>query len=88
MRDAAVPGDDQQIVIREDVAENVCVRKDCPEHQRPSDDAASARGTPCEHVLPAEQRFADQRSGDSVSDGVHAGSLQDRCEALHFSVRK
>src|SRR6266446_7536216 len=77
MRDAAVPGENEEIVVREKVAEDVGVREDRTEHQRPRDDALAIHRLCAEHVLPAEGSLGYKCAGDTVRDGVHPGSLAD-----------
>jgi len=71
MRDAAMPGDYQQLVVRNHVAQYIDVRKNRSRHQRPGDDAFRIHRPRGKHFVATEQRFADQRTGNSVSDGVH-----------------
>ena len=87
MRDAAVPGDDEQFISGKEIPENVGVRKDGAEHQRPGDDAAAVHRMRSEHVLAAEDGLADQRPGDAMCDCVHRLSLSDTLRTRHTSGR-
>ncbi len=71
MRDAAVPGDHQEFVVGENVAEHVGIGKNGAEHQRPRDDAAAVHRVRGEHIPAAEGGLANQRPSDAVSDRVH-----------------
>src|SRR6266404_254294 len=73
MRDAAMPGHDEEIVVREKFPEYVGVREGRAQHQRPGNDSFAIHWLCAEHVLPAESRLRDQRAGDAVSDCIHAG---------------
>src|SRR6266404_3344307 len=73
MRDAAMPGHDEEIVVREKFPEYVGVREGRAQHQRPGNDSLAIHRLCAEHVLPAESRLRDQRARDAVSDGIHAG---------------
>ena len=76
-----MPGKNQQLVARNYVAKNVGVRKNRAEHQRPGRDPRAVHGEG-QHFVAAENRFADQRSGDPVGDGVQwRKSLQDETGA-------
>ncbi len=71
MREAAMPGDDEKLVAGEEVPDDIGIRKDRAEHQRPRDDAAAVHRVRGKHVLAAENGFSDQCAGDAVSDRVH-----------------
>src|SRR5260370_24905900 len=73
MRDAAMPGHDEEIVVGEKFPEYVGVREGRAQHQRPGNDSFAIHWLCAEHVLPAETRLRDQRAGDAVSDCIHAG---------------
>jgi hypothetical protein len=75
MRDAPVPSQNQHRIVGKPVAKNVRIRKDRAEHHRPGDDAGAIHGLGREQVFAVEDRFADQRAGDSVSDCVHSFCL-------------
>src|SRR5581483_5185172 len=77
MRDAAMPGDHQQFVAGNKVAEDVAVREDGAQHQGPGDDARAVHGARGEHVVAPENGFADQRARDSMGNGVHSMSVQE-----------
>ena len=77
MRDATVPSDHQEFIVRENIPDDVGIRKDRAEHQRPGDDAAALHGVRGKHVLAAEDRFSDQCAGDAMGDRVHRSSLSD-----------
>ena len=84
MGDAAMPRQNKEIVVREKFAEDVGVRKDRTQHKRPSDDSLAIQRLRAEHVLPAKRGLGDERAGYAVSDGVHAGSLQDCWNHANF----
>src|SRR5437588_11803726 len=100
MRDAAVPGDDEQPVVRKNVAKHVGVRKNRAQHQRPRDDSSTRGFKPnaglqpgiwacrlqAKHVRTTKNRLADQRARDAVCDGVHAQSLPETADTP-WSVR-
>src|ERR1700730_13684794 len=71
MRDAAMPGDHQHAVARENFAQNVRVGKNRAEHQRPGDDAALVHMEWREKMAGAKSGFGNEVAGDAVSDGVH-----------------
>jgi hypothetical protein len=71
MRDAAVPGDDQQIIAGQHVAKHVRVRKNRAKHGGPGHDALAIHRARSEQIIAVEKRLGDQRSGDSMCDGVH-----------------
>lgn len=71
MRDAAVPGDHQQFVVREKIAQRVAIRKNRAGHQRPGDHTARVHRAQREHFVAVENRFGDQRAGDSVGNCIH-----------------
>jgi len=58
--------------------------KNRAEHERPSDDSLAIQWLRAEHVLPAKRGLGDERARDAVSDGVHAGSLQDCWNQANF----
>ncbi len=73
--DAAMPSDDQQLIVREYLAQNVRIGKNCAEHQRPSDDPPAIHRSHNEQVLAAEDGLSNQRACNSVGDGVHGFSV-------------
>src|ERR1700730_11257372 len=73
-----MPGEDQERVLGKNVAEDIGVRKDGAEHQRPRDDAPAAHRMRDKQILAAEDSFSDQRAGDAVGDGVHSESLMNK----------
>lgn len=72
MRNAAMPGNRQQIVLGEYVAEYIRVRKNCAQHCGPRNDTGPIHGTAREQIVAAKKRLSDQRARDPVSNGVHA----------------
>src|ERR1700687_1970069 len=73
MRDAAMPGHDEEIVARDKFPKDVGVGEHHAEHQRPGNDSFAIQRFCSEHVLAAKSRLRDKRAGDAVSDGIHAG---------------
>ena len=71
MGEAAMPSNDQEFVVGENIAEHVGVRKDGAKHQRPSDDAPTVHRLRGEHVLAAEDGLSNQRPSDAVCNRVH-----------------
>ena len=75
MGDAAMPSQDEEFVVRDKFAEDVGVRKDRAQHERPGDDALPIQRSRAEHVLSAKRGLGDERAGYAVSDGIHVESL-------------
>jgi transcriptional accessory protein Tex/SPT6 len=71
MRDAAVPSDDQQVVARQHVSKYIRVGKDRAEHRGPSHYALAIHRARSEQIVTVKERFAHQRSSDSMCDGIH-----------------
>src|SRR6202007_1634100 len=59
MRDAAMPREDEEVVVREKFAEDVGVGKDRANHQRPSKDTLASDRPWAEHVLASKGGFRD-----------------------------
>jgi hypothetical protein len=75
MRKAAMPGEDQQLIVRKHFAKDIGIGKDGTEHQGPGDYSRAIHGAEGKHVVAATNGFANQGAGDSVRDGVHGGSV-------------
>src|SRR5260370_332980 len=71
MRDAAMPGDHQEFIVRENVPDYIEIRKNRAEHERPRDDAAAVHRVRRKHILAAKYCFAYQRACNPVCDRVH-----------------
>ena len=88
MRDAAMPSEQKQVVVRKKITKHIRVRENGAEHQRPGDDAPLIDGDGREEIAATKSRFADERTCDAVGDGVHGVStnsaLEDRNERRSF----
>src|SRR5207247_1505232 len=80
MRDAAMPGENEQIVAGDDVANNVRIRKNRPKRCGCGDDAGCCHARPVlgglwqqQEILAAEQCLPQQRARNPVRDRVHPG---------------
>ena len=79
MRDAAMPGENEQVVAREDVANNVRIRKNRPKRRCRGDDAGCAHARPAlgglshQEIVAAKQRLPQQRARNPMRDRVHPG---------------
>src|SRR4030095_12482915 len=86
MCEAAMPGDDQKLVFRKDVAQHVTVWKYRAKHQRPSSDSRAAHRAHGKHVVAGAECFANQCAGDAVCDGVHTGKGRLKTLTLQTAV--
>ena len=66
-----MPGDHQQVVAGENIAQDVAVRKNCAEHQYPGDDSCTAHRLRRKHAVSRAECFADERACNAVRDGIH-----------------
>src|SRR5260370_15920546 len=77
MRDASMQSENQQLVTRNEVPEDIGIREDRADHERPSEDSPAVHRVRSKHVLAAEHGFSDQSASDAMSDRIHYSSLSD-----------
>jgi len=77
MRQAAMPGNDEQLIAGENIPDDIGIRKNRAQHEGPGDDSAAVHRMRGKHVLAAKNCLPDQCAGDAVCDGVHRSVLAD-----------
>ena len=66
-----MPSDHQHLVAGDEIAQDIGVRKDSAEHERPGDDPALVDWFGRKEVAAAKCCFGDERAGNAVGDGIH-----------------
>ena len=84
MRQAAMPRDDEQLIAREKIPDDIGIRKNRAEHQRPSDDSPAIHRARGEHIFAAENGLPNQCAGDPMYDRIHRSFLADGEQRASF----